>query len=123
MSKVKVLVGPENSARITRVRAAIMQLPHAEQRRWLDVLRRGLEKRCTVVAVGAGASGEWDETVQPDAEWDLELANWLDRGYTAVSDRVQEVARKGADAVSLAGWSLWPLAAAVAVLALAWRSK
>lgn len=35
----------------------------------------------------------------PDVEWDLALANWLDRAYNTASDRVAEVATAAKDAV------------------------
>lgn len=56
-------------------------------------------------------------------EWDLQLANELDKLNGAVSERVREVASGAAGAVSGIGVSLLPLAAVVLVAAYVFRRK
>jgi hypothetical protein len=55
-----------------------------------------------------------------ESEWDLDLANWLDRVYTSVSDEATRVRKEAsaavADTASQIGFGVWPLAlAALAV--------
>lgn len=115
---------PENRVRLQRLERSIATLPTVEQPLWRRRVRALLDGTATV-RVSGGASGGWGAedvaAVEENSgtEWDLALANALDRAYGAVSDRVSEVAKKGADAVSQFGFSLWPLAAVVAVWALA----
>ena len=118
-----IRVNADNQARLTKMRRAIQALPIAERPMWLR--RVGAKLRTGVPGafrVAGGSTGEWVPEADADdveSEWDLELANWLDGSYQIVSDRVEQVARKGADAVASAGWSLWPLAIAVVAVALA----
>lgn len=120
-----VRVSADNKQRLSAMRRAIDALPALEQQLWK---RRVAAKLRTGPAgdfavAGAVPISEWNgEPARLEKEWDLELANWLDGVYTTVSDRVEEVASKGAAAVSMAGWSLWPLAIAAVAIAFALRS-
>lgn len=103
-----------NTQRLRKLRAKIAKLPVAEQTLWQQRVKSQLR-------AGPAVGADDGDHPAPDInlqfkEWDLELANWLDGAYGIVSDRVAEVARKGADAASEAGFSLWPLVAAAAVL-------
>jgi hypothetical protein len=93
-----------------------------EQQLWAARVRARLRERPMLTAIG----GEWG-TVEPSdgqAEWDLELANWLDGVYTTVSDRANEVRTKSLAAVnetvSSVGFNVWPLALAAAVVLVAY---
>ncbi len=120
-----IRVNEQNQARLAKMRRAIQALPVAERPLWLR--RVGAKLRSGVPGafrVAGGATGEWVPEADADdveSEWDLELANWLDGSYQIVADRVEQVARKGADAVASAGWSLWPLAIAVVAIAVVMR--
>ena len=60
-------------------------------------------------------------------EWDLALANELDRIYTAVSDEASRVRREGtaalADTTAAIGYGTWPLAIAVVAVLYFWGRK
>ena len=100
-----------NRARIKAMQAAIARLPAAEQvaakARVFGHLA-ALLKRQTVVA------GDGDAPATDGPEWDLWLANWLDRAYQPVAERVEQVASKAGGAITGAaaglGSALLPLA-------------
>lgn len=91
--------------KLQATRAMVARLNPARRAYWERILKARLPRS----AVGA------------ETEWDLELANWLDRVYTAVSDEATRVRKEGtaalAETSSAIGFGVWPLAlAAVAVL-------
>lgn len=91
--------------KLQAVRACVARLNPARRAYWTRII----DARLPRVVVGA------------ETEWDLSLANWLDRVYTAVSDEATRVRKEGtaalADTASTIGFGVWPLAiAAVAVL-------
>lgn len=117
-----VRVVSANQARLGKLRRAVNALPQAERALWVARVATKLRAGpAGSFAVAGGATGDWSDGAGAgeQQEWDLELANWLDGTYTVVSDRVAQVARNAGDAVSSAGWSLWPLAAAALAIAVA----
>lgn len=66
--------------KLRRIRMKLALLPRGEQREWNAKIAQRMSERKV-----ASISG--------DGEWDLNLANWLDSVYTAVSDRATEVRR------------------------------
>lgn len=130
MGKVRLENG--NGARLERVLLALKRLPELEAARWRGQIK---QKLATGPRARDVVSGEWGTTEPSDgeAEWDLEVANWLDGIYSAVADRTQEVyergkaglgtaVREGGSAVSSAGFGLWPLAIAAVAVMLAFSS-
>lgn len=109
-----------NAERLRRVKRAIARLPKAEQPLW----QRRVRKKLGAFSVGADvdelpanhparaaarAADQIRNTKPQPQETDLKVANFLDGVYSAVADRTEEVASKGASALSTAGFSLWPL--------------
>jgi len=121
MALVRVTTG--NQTRLDKLRRAINALPISERPMWVARVAAKLRTGpAGAFAVAGGATGDWANGADPDeapAEWDLELANWLDGVYTVVADRATEVAKGAGEAVQHAGFSLWPLAAAAVVIAIA----
>lgn len=100
------------AAKLAKLRAMVAALPPNERPAWEQAIAQALAP--TTVSGGDGGlldgvkvlhPGEpgYAEAVAaeaerkrlanaPDVEWDLALANWLDRAYTAASDRVANVA-------------------------------
>jgi len=97
--------------KLARLRKAVARLPVREQPLWR---RRISAKVLAPPALVVQGDGE----AQPDPEWDLMVANWLDNAYTIVSDRANEVRKGSIDAVKDAGFALWPLALVVGVFAI-----
>jgi hypothetical protein len=105
---------PQNAKRLQRVRKAVARLPARERPLWTKRIDARLRAQAALPAVGADAE---DPPLQ-FREWDLELANWLDRVYGTVSDRATEVRKDAFAATSELGQSLFPLAAVAVALAL-----
>jgi hypothetical protein len=97
-----VAVSDANGQRLRKLRTLIGRLPKAEQLLWRARVERLLRKYAASSTVGGAEE-------KGETEWDLQLANWLDGVYRPVAERVEQVAAKGASAVSLAGFSMWPL--------------
>lgn len=93
--------------------ALIAKLTPARQTYWQRVLRE-MQKRASKQAVGADAAA---------TEWDLSLANWLDRVYTSVATEAtktrKELIDATADATGTIGWGMWPLALAALAIGIA----
>lgn len=94
--------------KLQALNALLQKLPVPRREHWARIMR-AVSRRARKVAGDA----------QP-VEWDLALANELDRIYRAVSDEASRVRREGTDALaetsSALGYGLWPLAlAALAV--------
>lgn len=94
--------------KLQATRALIKQLPGPRRQYWT----RLLDARVPRAAVGG------------ESEWSLDLANWLDRVYTAVGDEATRVRKEGtaalAETSSAVGYGMWPLALAVAAVLLAY---
>lgn len=121
----KVQVSAENRDRLKKLAALVARLPPLDRQLWDARIRARLRKGPTVVAGEFGlekADDGSEAKVLQFREWDLELANWLDGAYNTVADRAAEVAKKGTDAVSQLGFSMWPLAIAAAVVLFAMGS-
>jgi hypothetical protein len=86
-------LSPGTAVKLAKVRAMIAALPVAERTYWEDAVGKAVAP-ITV----AGSHIDFvpmpldQATAQADVEWDLALANWLDKVYAAVSDRVADVA-------------------------------
>lgn len=104
---VRVNVSPKTRAKLQRFGEALKRLPESERDAWRNQLQQQLLK----AAQAASAAGLVVVGAEGETEWDLQLANWLDGSYTIVAERVEAVGKKVADGVSIAGMSLWPLAA------------
>jgi len=94
--------------KLQATRSLVARLNPARKVYWTRLLDEA-QRRARRVRVGADGS-----------EWDLDLANWLDGVYTAVSDEATRVRKEGTAALaqtsSAVGFGLWPLAlAALAV--------
>lgn len=130
------------TAELKQTKAKIASLP-ASQRAPFQAQLATLQRRAGMASVGAvpgtalvAASKARGQTatatkVAPAAkvEWDLAIANELDKLYTAVSDRVTEVrqtalaaAGDAAKPIALFGFGFWPLAIAALAIAYALRS-
>lgn len=126
MATILVKLEPGNSARLKKLQAVIKRLPPLEQRLWKGRIVAKLKSGPTPVI--GDATGEWGSTkpAAPEAEWDLELANWLDSTYTIVAQRAEEVGDKvvrgATSATAAVGFSVWPLAIAAAVVLYAFAS-
>lgn len=103
------------------------RLPAVQQKAFRARLST-LQKSARASTVGAEVP---HKPTDPDDlwEWDLKFANELDKLYTAVSDRVSQVAKQGgeivkatadtaASAASSVGWGIWPLALAAGFVLL-----
>lgn len=78
-------------AKVRELRKKIAQLPPAEQRTWMRRLKR-TQDAARMLAVAGAADVDLENADGTD--W-LPFANWLDDAYTAVSDRVVELTKKG----------------------------
>jgi hypothetical protein len=73
----------------------IAALPAAERTPWEDAVAKALAPITVSGAHMDNLPPSLDDTpAQADVEWDLALANWLDRVYNVVTDRVAELATK-----------------------------
>lgn len=130
---VLVKLEPSNAARFRKLKAAVAKLPMLEQRLWKARIVAKLKSGPTPVI--GDATGEWGTTspAQPEGEWDLEVANFLDDAYTAVADRVEELYAKGKQGLenlgksagkiaSDVGFGVWPIAIAAALVLYAFAS-
>lgn len=100
--------------KLARLRKQVARLPLREQPLWRRRIDAKLKAPPALVVQGSG------ETAQPDPEWDLVVANWLDNAYTIVSDRASQVRKDSLEAVRDAGFSLWPVAIVVGIVALSY---
>lgn len=112
-------LSPANAARLRRVHAQIARLPEGERAPWRRLLReKGLSGNLVVVGQEVPPVAPAAAAPATISEWDLKLANWLDNVYTAVAERAEVVGEKAASAVRTAGFSLWPIVIAGAVVVL-----
>lgn len=97
--------------KLQATRALVAKLSPPRRAYWT----RLLDARVPRAAVGA------------ENEWSLDMANWLDRVYTAVSDEATRVRKEGtaalAETSSAVGYGLWPLALAVGFVLLAYGNS
>lgn len=100
--------------KLTRLRRQVARLPLREQPLWRRRIETRLKAPPALIVSGDG------ETAAPDPEWDLTVANWLDNAYTIVSDRASQVRKDSLSAISDAGFSLWPIAIVVGIVALSY---
>jgi hypothetical protein len=101
-------------AKLARLRKQVARLPVREQPLWRRRIDTRLKAPPALVVSGPG------DVAQPDPEWDLQVANWLDNAYNIVSDRATQVRKDSFGAISDAGFSLWPVAIVVGIVALSY---
>lgn len=78
-------LSPRTLEKLTAVRTLIKRLPPAEQVTWNAELERAIPARYLVSGAPSGSASAESQ------EWDLAIANWLDRVYQAVSERVSQL--------------------------------
>jgi hypothetical protein len=111
-----------NKQRLTRLSKAIRRLPARERPLWVARVAKKLREAPNASVSGDGGLLDGVKVIRPGdpgyeqarandankstAEWDLELANWLDRVYGVVSDRTKELAQAVPDAIPAQIWWL-----------------
>lgn len=113
-----VQVSSKVAQKLRAFQIQIERLPASERPLWKARVAKKLATKPGWAVSGFNADAAAPVKPATEKEWDLQLANWLDGAYTVVSDRVEEVAKKGAEAASIAGFSLWPIA--LAAVGIAW---
>lgn len=108
---------PDVTLKLRALDTVLPKLNPVRRAHWARVVRALKTRASRSLAVGAPR----------ETEWDLALANELDRIYRAVADEATRARKEGtaalADTASAVGYGMWPLALAAVAVLYAWGKR